>query len=234
MKVYAIIPARSGSKGYPDKNIKLIKGKPLLSYSIDFAKKIKGIDRVFCSTDSEKYAKIARSFGAEVPFLRSDYASTDIAMEDDILKDLRLKFLEFGIDEPDIIVWLRPTFLFRSKKDVESCVEKMRKNASITSARIVISVENRLYKIENEILLPEFNDYNRSMIRRQEMPNSYKVFNTDVFRFKNNKFGADYLGANIFPVVSNTICGMDIDNDVDFEIVKSVVEMESKLVDEYL
>ena len=59
MKIYAIIPARSGSKGLPNKNISPILGKPLLSYSISFAKNIPSINRVFCSTDSSEYAEIA-------------------------------------------------------------------------------------------------------------------------------------------------------------------------------
>ena len=71
MKVYAIIPARSGSVGYKDKNIKKIDNKPLLAYSIEFAKELKCVDRIFCSTDSQKYANIAIKYGAEVPFLRS-------------------------------------------------------------------------------------------------------------------------------------------------------------------
>ena len=69
MKIYAIIPARSGSKGLPNKNIKDLNGKPLMTYSIDFAKKI-GVDRIFCSTDSQQYAKIAEQYGAEVPFFK--------------------------------------------------------------------------------------------------------------------------------------------------------------------
>ena len=100
MKVYAIIPARSGSKGITNKNISLIGGRPLLSYSISFAKKISCIDRVFCSTDSESYANVARQHGAEVPFLRSKSAATDTAMEEDILTDLRKKFTELNITEP--------------------------------------------------------------------------------------------------------------------------------------
>ena len=119
MKVYAIIPARSGSKGLLDKNIRKIDNKPLIGYSIEFAKNCEFIDRVFCSTDSETYAEIARELGAEVPFLRSAEAAADTAMEEHILSDLRAKFGEFQIEEPDLVVWLRPTFVFRSKSDVE-------------------------------------------------------------------------------------------------------------------
>ena len=63
MIIYAIIPARSGSKGLADKNIKQIGGKPLLAHSIDFALKL-NLDRIFCSTDSAIYAEIAKKYGA--------------------------------------------------------------------------------------------------------------------------------------------------------------------------
>ena len=62
-KILVIIPARSGSKGIKDKNIKKIKNKPLLSYSIDYAKKCNLVDEIIVSTDSSKYAKIAKTFG---------------------------------------------------------------------------------------------------------------------------------------------------------------------------
>ena len=75
----------------PDKNIKLLLEKPLLTYSIKFAKRL-NVDKVICSTDSKEYAKIAMKFGADVPFLRSKKASTDTAMEHDILNDLYLNF----------------------------------------------------------------------------------------------------------------------------------------------
>ena len=66
----AIIPARSGSKGVPEKNIKLIGGIPLFAYSIIIAKMIPSVDRIIVSTDSEEYAEIAGKFGAEPPLLR--------------------------------------------------------------------------------------------------------------------------------------------------------------------
>ncbi|WP_446918070.1 acylneuraminate cytidylyltransferase family protein, partial [Klebsiella pneumoniae] len=70
MSNLAIIPARGGSKGIPGKNIKNIAGKPLIAWSIEHALQSESIDRVIVSTDSEEIAKIARDFGAEVPFLR--------------------------------------------------------------------------------------------------------------------------------------------------------------------
>ena len=73
----AIIPARGGSKRIPKKNIKLFHGKPLIAYSIEVALKSKLFDKVIVSTDDEEIAKIARSYGADVPFLRPKELSDD-------------------------------------------------------------------------------------------------------------------------------------------------------------
>ena len=83
MRVYALIPARSGSRGVPDKNIREIAGHPLLAYSIAFAQKIK-FERIIVSTDSPLYQKIAVSYGADCPYLRGADASSHTAMEEDI------------------------------------------------------------------------------------------------------------------------------------------------------
>ncbi|WP_171393476.1 acylneuraminate cytidylyltransferase family protein [Vibrio mediterranei] len=234
MLVYAIIPARSGSKGLPDKNIKEINGLPLISYAINFAHELEGVNRVFCSTDSTEYAVIAEKYGAEVPFLRSDYASRDDAMEQDILEDLRVKFRLNDIAEPDIIVWLRPTFVFRSKIDIENAIFELKENKNLSAVRTVIEAENRLYNINDKYLVANFDDMNKSMMRRQDMPKSYKVFSTDIFRFKNKEIHEDFLGRNILAIESNKICGLDIDDIVDFHVVKSLVEHSQDLVNEYL
>ena len=70
LKILGIIGARSGSKGLKNKNIKSFNGKPLISRIIGISLKSKYINRLIVSTDSEKYAKIARSFGAEIPYIR--------------------------------------------------------------------------------------------------------------------------------------------------------------------
>ena len=75
MKSIAIIPARSGSKGLRDKNIKELNGKPMMAYTIEAAVQSKLFDCVHVSTDSEIYADIAKSYGADVPFLREESLS---------------------------------------------------------------------------------------------------------------------------------------------------------------
>ena len=77
MSVVAFIFARGGSKGLPGKNIRLLNGKPLIAWSIEHALNVKRIDRVIVSTDSEEIAKVAKQYGAEVPFIRPAELATD-------------------------------------------------------------------------------------------------------------------------------------------------------------
>ena len=81
MNVVALIPARSGSKGVIDKNIKQLNGKPLIKHSIDDALKCKNISDVYISTDSEDYADLAIKSGAKAPFLRPKEISGDTATD---------------------------------------------------------------------------------------------------------------------------------------------------------
>ena len=231
MRIYAVIPARSGSVGLKNKNIKLLGDKPLIAYSIEFAQKLQ-VDRVFCSTDSEEYAEIAKKHGAEVPFLRSDEASSSTAMEQDILADLYSKFQEHGIEQPDLFVWLRPTFVFRNLADVKKCIQLLIDNPDFTAARTVCESESRLYSIIDDELIPSFKDGGKSMIRRQDVGIKYKVFSTDIIRSANKNTGDDFLGRKVAAVVTNKLCGLDIDDEMDFKIVESIVLNNQDLIHE--
>ena len=108
MKNIAIIPARSGSKGLIDKNIRLMNGKPLIWYSINVAIESNCFDEVMVSTDSDRYAEIAKECGASVPFLRSTYNSSDKADFWDIVKEVLSNYKKLG-KEFDIVMLLQPT-----------------------------------------------------------------------------------------------------------------------------
>ena len=88
VKRIAIIPARSGSKGLKDKNVKEMNGKPLIAYTIEAAIKSNSFDIVFVSTDSRKYAEISKRFGADAHFLRSNKCSTDDSSSWDVVREV--------------------------------------------------------------------------------------------------------------------------------------------------
>lgn len=145
--ILALIPARSGSKSVPHKNIRLINGKPMMAYSIEHARDSKYINRIIVSTDSEKYAEIAKEYGAEVPFLRpAEYAgddSTDLEVFTHCLKTLR----ETEGYEADIVVQLRPTYPIRRVSDIDNMIEILLSSADITSVRSIAPAKEIPYKM---------------------------------------------------------------------------------------
>ena len=113
----AIIPARSGSKGVIDKNIRELNGKPLMEYSIEVAMKSKCFDEVMVSTDSEKYADIARRCGAKVPFLRSTENSSEWATSWGVVREVLNRYREQGILF-EMVTLLQPTSPLRTANDI--------------------------------------------------------------------------------------------------------------------
>jgi CMP-N-acetylneuraminic acid synthetase len=136
-KFLALIPARSGSKSIPHKNIRLFRGKPLLAHSIRHALDSVFVNRVIVSTDSLEYAKIAREYGAEVPFLRPVELAQDWSTDLEVFEHALLWLKEHEGYEPDICVHLRPTYPVRNAKDIDSVITILLQNPDVDSVRSV-------------------------------------------------------------------------------------------------
>ncbi len=126
MRNLAVIPARSGSKGLKDKNIRELNGKPLMAYSIAAARDSGLFEEVMVSTDSEHYARIAREWGASVPFLRSAETATDKASSWDAVKEVLERYREMG-REFDSVCLLQPTSPLRTAEDLRGAYDSFRK-----------------------------------------------------------------------------------------------------------
>lgn len=126
-KIYAMIFARGGSKGINNKNIKKINGKPLIFYSINVAKKIKKIKKIFVSTDSKQIAETSKKYGAIIPFKRPKKLSKDKSDEWLAWKHL-CNFLKKTNDLPDILISLPTTSPLRKGIDIENALKKFIKN----------------------------------------------------------------------------------------------------------
>src|SRR5699024_5514424 len=120
----AIIPARGGSKGLPGKNIRLLNGKPLISYTIIEALNSEKISRVIVSTDDTQIAEIAIQYGAEVPFLRPDYLSTDTSKAIDNYTYTIERLNDEGVNLAPInnFVVLQPTSPLRTRNDIDKAI----------------------------------------------------------------------------------------------------------------
>jgi CMP-N-acetylneuraminic acid synthetase len=227
MRVYALIPARSGSKGLPDKNVLEIDGHPLIAYSIAFGQAL-GIDRVLVSTDSERYADIGRRYGAECPFLRSEAASSDASREEDILGDLDPRLPAHGIELPDIWVWLKPTSPFRSVANVHEGLEILRTRPEIDSVRLVSEGDARLQVINGEgYLEPLLKEWptELSKVPRTRLVRTFHPFSLEIFRHDGwVKGGTAFMGRKILPILQSRITGLDIDDRDGFDIIKALIE----------
>ena len=117
MRILAVIPARSGSKRLIDKNIKVLCGLPLCAYTINVAKESQIFDEIHFSTDSRKYAAIAKKYGASVPFMRPKELASDTASTWDVIKEVISQYGARGKNF-DAVMVLQPTVPLRSTEDI--------------------------------------------------------------------------------------------------------------------
>jgi N-acylneuraminate cytidylyltransferase len=164
MNILCIIPARSGSKGIIDKNIKILNNKPLLCHSIDQAKESKYYKnkqmRIVVTTDSEKYADIAKNNGAEIPILRPSEISQDLSTDFEFIKHMIDYLKEKENYNPDLILQLRPTQPIRKIDDIDKCIDIfISKFEEYDSLRTVVPYEKspfKMYEVKNNLLVPLF------------------------------------------------------------------------------
>ena len=225
-KILCIIHARSGSKGILHKNIKIFKGKPLLAWSIEQAKKSKYSKqmRIIVSTDSKEYAKISRNYGADTPFLRPKNISQDLSTDHECFIHC-IDWLKKNQNyESDIVLQLRPTQPLRKIEDINICLDLFIKNFdNYDSLRTVVPFDKspyKMYKIEKDILKPLFNEvsgikepYNQC---RQYLPQCY-LHNGYIDIFKTSIYKKTISGNRIYPYIMKSNDTIDIDNIEDWE-----------------
>jgi CMP-N,N'-diacetyllegionaminic acid synthase len=147
MEIMGIIGARAGSKGLPGKNLRLLAGRPLLSWAISSAKRSTRIGRVILSTDSEEYAAVGREYGADTPFLRPAELASDTSIE--------LGYIRHAVEwldrhegyRPDLVVRVCPTAPLIRTEDIDRCIEILIADASADSAIIMAPAREHPRKV---------------------------------------------------------------------------------------
>jgi len=134
-RILAIIPARSGSKGLKNKNIKNLNGKPLIAYTIESAIKSRIFQDIVVSTDSDEYAAIAKRYGAYIPFLRPAELSQDNTTTNDVIEYTLTRLKAMG-KQYDKFMILQPTSPLRDEEDILSAEELFNKE----NANCVVSM----------------------------------------------------------------------------------------------
>lgn len=222
MRKVAIIPARSGSKGLIDKNIKNLCGKPLLAYTIDAAKSSGIFDEIIVSTDSNKYGKISEYYGAKY-FERSsqlaqDNSSTYVVIED-VLNNLN--------KEIDYFVLLQPTSPLRNGNHIKEACNIFETNYNkfdyLVSVKEADHNEDLVKQIDEDNSLKYF-DKNFSNYKRQD--SKYYEPNGAIFIGKPNKYleHKHFFGEKAIAYFMNKIDSIDIDDEIDFKIAECLME----------
>ena len=228
MRNIAIIPARSGSKGLKDKNIKLLGGKPLLAYSIDAAIKSGVFDVVMVSTDSEHYADIARECGAEVPFLRSEKTSSDTASSWDAVAEVLANYHSMGKDF-DSFMLLQPTSPLRTDANIQEAYAEMEEKQanSVISLCEVDHSPLQCNVLPESLSLGGFIRKEGQGKRRQDMEQYYR-FNGAIYLAKVDFFLENHniYRDNCFAYVMNKRDSIDIDDEYDFVVAEAVIGMK--------
>ncbi|MGA0082506.1 MAG: cytidylyltransferase domain-containing protein [Candidatus Nanopelagicales bacterium] len=224
MKTVAFIFARSGSKGLPNKNIKLFAGKPLIAHSIEQALSVKRIERVIVSTDSEEIAQISLHYGAEVPYLRPVELAQDESPE---LLSWRhgLEFLENSTGSlPQVMISLPPTAPLRLPKDIENCLDEFQKKEADVVITVTNSHRNPYFNMVKSNENGSFELVNRTqtkIIRRQDAPQIYDV--TTLCYVARPEFVMTHdsiFDGKVKAVVVPNQRSIDIDSLLDFEIAE--------------
>jgi len=216
--ILALIPARSGSKRLPGKNIRKFCNKPLIARTIEAAKKIRYIDKVVVSTDSNKIATIASRYGAEVPFLRPAKLSTDKAKMIDAIFHA-MHFLKKQGNSYDILILLQPTSPLRSVNDVNRALQMfIKKNAnavvSVSSADHNSHITNSL---PNNLSMEDFVNFSNKSKNFHNNETLYQI-NGALYIVKWNflKKNKDWFSKKTYAFIMKKEHSVDIDDEIDF------------------
>lgn len=228
MKSVAIITARGGSKRIPRKNIKEFCGKPILAYSIEAALTSGIFDTVMVSTDDEEIAEIAKRYGAEVPFYRSEKTANDYATTNDVLLEVLEEYEKRG-EHFDLACCIYPTAPFVTAQKLKTAVEQL--NASDADTLIPVVAfsypPQRAMIVKDGRLVFESPQYLDS--RSQDLePHYHDVGQFYVFRTESFQKNRKLMIGNILPMVISEMEVQDIDNQTDWEIAEMKYRLMKK------
>lgn len=227
MKNIAIIPARSGSKGVKDKNIRNLCGKPLMAYSIEAALQSGMFDEVMVSTDSEKYALIARQYGASVPFLRSEATSSDTAGSWDMVDEVLQNYKALG-KEFETFCLLQPTSPLRTTDDIIAAYNLYKEKADFAVVSVCEAEHSPLWCGH----LPEncefINFVQQDQLKQRQAGKKYYRLNGAIYIVNIHEFATErnLYRKGSFAYIMRQEKSIDIDTEVDFKLAELLFENE--------
>ena len=224
-RVLAVIPARSGSKGLPNKNILNCAGKPLIQWTIEAALGASNVTEVLVTTDSREIQNIAKQAGAWSPFLRDEKLSGDESSIVDVVKDaiFRVDGLK---DAFDLVLLLQPTSPLRTSEHIDEAIEYFLKQRKSNKDTLISVME-----VEQKILWTQginhdgylYGHFQIDLVnpRRQDLPNCY-LPNGSIYLASVDNFEGFY-GDYVIPYVMKNSVSMDVDYQADLDAASAVL-----------
>lgn len=230
----ALIPARGGSKGLPDKNIRSLHGKPMIQYTIDAALQCAGVDAVYVSTDSAEIADVAQAGGALLPPLRPADLATDTASSADVVRHFLQWYQSQAPDGqwPDTLVLLQPTSplrtaahvqealaLYEAHRGPETAVVGVTRGKPLAWQGLVQADTGRF--VSHQVIQTGSN--------RQMEPANY-VLNGAVYVAAARRFWDNALMSGaIYPLVMSADASVDVDTLLDFQLAELILAEGARL-----
>lgn len=227
MRNLAIIPARSGSKGLKDKNIRILKDKPMIAYSIIAAQKSNLFSEIMVSTDSIKYAEISKKWGASVPFLRSVATSIDTADSWSVVREVLSNYYSNGI-KYDTVCLLQPTSPLRTAEDIIEGYKELNKKKDADAITSVCAVDHSplwMMTLGESFDLTEFRN-NSTNMPRQQLKSYYRLNGALYIRkLKYSEKHIYILDKKEYAYIMDRKNSVDIDTIEDFEYAEFLMRV---------
>ncbi len=225
MRNLAVIPARSGSKGMKDKNISELNGKPLLAYAIEAAAVSGRFDRIHVSTDSETYAQIGRSYGADVPFLRTEELASDSASTWDAVKFVLREYERRG-EAFDTVTVLQPTSPLRTAEDIRGAFRLFEEKQANMISSVCEMEHSPLWSntLPEDLSMRDFEDEKLAFLPRQSLPTYYRENGAIYILKKNHLLSAENIYKDgCYAFIMEQGHSVDIDSEIDFKIAECLM-----------
>lgn len=235
--VWALVPARSGSKGVKDKNVRHLHGHSILGWSVMAARATEGIDRVFVSTDSPEYIKEARRYGAETPFRRPARLASDASTDLDVFRH----FLDWASTESDslpvAVAHLRPTTPMRDPDVLSMAIaEAIDRRESASALRSVHESAESPFKwfMQDEqgflVTLDGSRSLDSANAARQSFPTVYIPNGyVDVIYPEFVQSSGRLHGDNVVPFSTSPV--IEIDTEAELELLQKAAIVPDRLMD---
>ena len=226
IKAVGLITARGGSKGIPQKNIKPLAGKPLIAWTIEAALNSRRLDRVIVSTDDEEIAKVAREWGADVPFMRPPELAQDDSPHLEVIRHA-LRWLDSENQaQLDYLMLLQPTSPLRTTEDIDRAIVL----ATEKDADAVVSVcqtHDHPYlskQVTPDGRLLDFVEKPQGYLARQRLPPAYSL-NGAIYLVRRSVLleRDDWYTDGTFAYIMPPERSLDIDTPWDLHLVNLIL-----------